>query len=85
MIRIATAEDARQHALLTSRDKSPGSATSRYAAAMYFFARGMIAAETLESYRICSPIDHEDPRGLLAARGLLADIATEEETPSCAP
>lgn len=84
MIRIATVEDARQHALLMSRDASPGSATSRYAAAMYFFARGMIAAETLEAYRVCSPIDHEDPRRLLAARRLLADIAIEEKT-SCAP
>jgi hypothetical protein len=84
MITIVTVEDARQYALLTSRHTSPGSAASRYAAAMYFFGRGMIEAETLETYRTCSPIDHEDPRGLLAARGLLAGI-TVEETTSCAP
>lgn len=82
MISIASAEDARQYASLTSADATPGAATARYAAAMYFFTRGMIAAETLEAYRICSPIDHEDPRGLLAARGLLADIAIAEEKTS---
>ena len=85
MIRIVTAEDARQHALLVSADDAPGAATSRYAAAMYFHMRGMIAAETLEAYRICSPIDHEDPRRLLEARGLLADIAIKEENRPCDP
>lgn len=62
-----TEEDRRQQGYLATPFGVPGSGRVRYAAAMYFFARGMIDAATLEAYRVCSPIDHEDPAGLIAA------------------
>ncbi len=70
MIRIETDEDARQYELLLSPGTERGVALSRYGAAMYFYARGQLTPDALEVYRICSPIDSEDPRQLLASRGL---------------
>lgn len=67
MINPKTEEDRQQQVYLAIPFGIPGSGRQRYAAAMYFFARGMIDAPTLEAYRICSPIDHEDPAGLIAA------------------
>lgn len=52
----------------------PGSGRLRYAAAMQLHRMGLISPEVLEVYRICSPQDHEDPAGLLAARGLKLDM-----------
>jgi len=46
-----------------------GSGKQRYAAAMTLFQAGEIDAQTLEIYRICSPLDHEDPAPLLTAAG----------------
>ncbi len=41
------------------------SGRSRYAAAMYFFQKGEMAAEVLEVYRICSRLDAENPLDVL--------------------
>jgi len=41
------------------------SGRARYAAAMYFYQHGEMAAEVLEVYRICSRLDAEDPVSVL--------------------
>lgn len=41
------------------------SGRARYAAAMFFYARGEMSAEVLEVYRICSRLDSEDPISVL--------------------
>ncbi len=48
----------------------PGSGRQRYGAAMALNRAGLISDAVLEVYRICSPLDAEDPGALLAARGL---------------
>lgn len=48
----------------------PGSGRLRYAAAMHLHRRGLLGDETLEVFRICAPLDAEDPAALLCARGL---------------
>lgn len=47
-----------------------GSGRVRYGAAMALYAAGQIGPEELEIFRICSPLDAEDPRALLLTRGL---------------
>lgn len=79
MIRLETAADRRHHAALTESGTVHGVATARYAAAMHFHARGMIKAETLEAFRVLSPLDAENPRLLLERLGLLPDIEVETE------
>lgn len=37
----------------------------RYAAAMTLYSHGLLDAETLEIYRICSRLDQEDPLSLM--------------------
>lgn len=49
------------------------SGRARYAAAMYFYQRGEMAAEVLEVYRICSRLDAEDPVSVLRRWRLGAD------------
>lgn len=85
MIRLVTPEDHHHYACLTQPGTADGTATARYAAAMHFFMRGMISAETLEVYRTCSPLDGEDPRNLLLTRGLAEDILLDTEEIPCAP
>ncbi|MDG4903588.1 MULTISPECIES: hypothetical protein [unclassified Mesorhizobium] len=46
------------------------SGRTRYAAAMFFFKRGEMDAETLEVYRICARLDHEDPLPIIRDRGV---------------
>lgn len=41
------------------------SGRARYAAAMFFYQHGLMDAETLEVYRICSRLDAEDPVAVL--------------------
>ncbi|MGN7733092.1 hypothetical protein [Ensifer sp. 22564] len=41
------------------------SGRARYAAAMYFYQRGLMDAETLEVYRMCSRLDAEDSSTVL--------------------
>ena len=44
----------------------PGSGRQRYAAAMTLYLAGEITEAALEVYRICSPLDGQDPVPLLA-------------------
>jgi hypothetical protein len=48
----------------------PGSGRVRYGAAMALHARGQLSEAALEVYRICSPLDAQDPAPLLAERGI---------------
>jgi hypothetical protein len=45
------------------------SGRARYAAAMFFYKRGDMSAETLEVYRICSRLDAENPLPIIRDRG----------------
>lgn len=67
-------DDLRARTDLHAALGQPGSGRLRYAAAMHFHRKGLIAPEVLEVYRTCSPQDWEDPAGLLAARGLTLDL-----------
>lgn len=58
---------------LNTQTGHPGSGRLRYAAAMTLNRAGRLSDAALEVYRICSAVDAEDPRGLLASRGLLAE------------
>jgi hypothetical protein len=64
------AEVAEQLRLVKTPLGEPWSGRTRYAAAMFFHKRGELGAETLEVYRICSRLDHEDPLAILRQRGI---------------
>jgi hypothetical protein len=64
----AAAEDAENWALVTTPLGEPWSGRTRYAAAMHFYRRGVMNAETLEVYRLCSRLDHQDPLPMLRER-----------------
>lgn len=49
------------------------SGRARYAAAMYLYQRGEMAADVLEVYRICSRLDAEDPISVLRRWRIGAD------------
>jgi hypothetical protein len=49
------------------------SGRARYAAAMFFYRRGDMNAETLEVYRICSRLDAQDPLPIIRDRGIGRD------------
>lgn len=68
-------DDAAQLEQLRTPAGIAGSGRLRYAAAMYFFARGLMSDEELEVFRICSPLDHEHPGRLLRDRGLSGSAA----------
>lgn len=65
-----TPDRAALFAALATPPGLPGSGRQRYGAAMALNRAGAISDAVLEVYRICSPLDAEDPAGLLAARGL---------------
>lgn len=71
-------EDVRQLGLLATARGEPQSGRVRYAAAMYFYQRGMLSEASLEVYRTCSVFDHEDPRPVLARCGLSSEVASIE-------
>jgi hypothetical protein len=71
-------EDRRQARLLGGGFGKPSAGRDRYAAAMYFYQRGLLSERCLEVYRTCSVIDGEDPRPVLAALGLLAEVEAIE-------
>lgn len=48
----------------------PGSGRVRYGAAMALHVRGILSEAALEVYRICSPLDAQDPVPMLAERGI---------------
>ena len=49
------------------------SGRARYAAAMFLYKRGLMNAETLEVYRLCSRLDRQDPLSLIRQRGFGKD------------
>lgn len=53
--------DRQEFANLHAPLGEPGSGRVRYAAAMYFYERGVLSATELESYRICAKDDRADP------------------------
>lgn len=63
-------EAAEQWALVNTPLGEAWSGRTRYAAAMFFFKRGEMNAETLEVYRICSRLDLEDPLPIIRDRGV---------------
>ena len=58
-------EVARNWELIAQPLGQEWSGRARYAAAMFFYARGEMSAEVLEVYRICSRLDGEDPISVL--------------------
>ena len=64
------AEAAEQWALVNTPLGEMWSGRTRYAAAMYFFKRGEMNAETLEVYRICARLDAENPLPIIRDRGV---------------
>ncbi len=67
-IPVDTAEDRQQLQLLHLPLGVRGSGMARYGAAMYFYQRGSLDAETLEAYRICFHLDFEDPEAVVRSR-----------------
>ena len=59
------AEVAENWALVNTPLGEEWSGRARYAAAMFFYLRGEMSADTLEVYRICSRLDAEDPLAIL--------------------
>lgn len=51
----------------------PWSGRARYAAAMFFYQRGWLDAETLEIYRLSSRLDGQDPLPIMRERGVGSD------------
>lgn len=51
-----------------------GSGRLRYGAAMHFNSIGLLSDAALEVFRICSPLDHEDPANLLGDLDLAHEI-----------
>lgn len=66
-------ETRRQWQLITMPPGVEWSGRVRYAAAMYFYRLGEMDAETLEVYRLCSRLDHEDPVDALKRYRIGAD------------
>ncbi|WP_027166572.1 hypothetical protein [Mesorhizobium sp. WSM3224] len=66
----AEAEAAEQWALVNTPLGEMWSGRTRYAAAMYFYKRGEMNAETLEVYRICARLDAENPLPIIRDRGV---------------
>ena len=62
------AENAENWALVDTSLGQPWSGRARYAAAMHFYQKGVMNAETLEVYRLCSRLDEQDPLPLLRER-----------------
>lgn len=61
-------DDAENWVLVDTPLGEPWSGRTRYAAAMYFHKKGQMNAETLEVYRLCARLDHQDPLPLLRER-----------------
>jgi len=61
LIEPENAEDEQQLKLLNLPLGALDSGWHRYGAAMYFYQRDKLDAETLEAYRICCNLDFEDP------------------------
>ncbi|MFA6154562.1 hypothetical protein [Mesorhizobium sp.] len=66
-------EAAEQWELVNTPLGDRWSGRTRYAAAMYFYKRGDMTAETLEVYRICARLDSENPLPIIRDRGVGKD------------
>jgi hypothetical protein len=66
-------EAAEQWALVNTPLGEEWSGRTRYAAAMFFYKRGEMSAETLEVYRICARLDAEDPLSIIRDRSVGKD------------
>lgn len=62
-------EIAENWALINTPLGEEWSGRARYAAAMFFYKRDEMSADTLEVYRVCSRLDFDDPLAILEARG----------------
>ena len=51
----------KQVTLLRTHLGIPGSGFTRYGAAMWLFQNGFMTSDILETYRICSKLDNENP------------------------
>lgn len=69
----ADREAAEQWVLVNTPLGEEWSGRARYAAAMFFYKRGEMDAETLEVYRICSRLDRQDPLPIVRDRGVGRD------------
>lgn len=67
------AEIAENWALVNAPLGEVWSGRTRYAAAMFFFKRGWMTPETLEIYRLCARLDHQDPLSIIRQRGVGAE------------
>lgn len=67
MISILTNEDHQQYQLLRSTSKAADGGEVRYAAAMYFYNRGMMNDKALEIFRGLAKEPSADPLKALAA------------------
>ena len=72
---------ARNWKLIASPLGQEWSGRARYAAAMFFYARGEMSAEVLEVYRICSRLDGEDPLDVLRRWKIGADWVERVQQP----
>ena len=77
--RARSPELRRQFALLTTPVGVSGSGMVRYGAAMFFFLRDELSAETLEIYRRCCNLDDEDPVDLARFEGIAANLPPPPE------
>lgn len=66
-------EAAEQWELVNTPLGEQWSGRTRYAAAMFFYKRGELSAETLEVYRICARLDSTDPLPIIRDRGIGQD------------
>jgi hypothetical protein len=64
---------AKNWALVNTPLGQDWSGRARYAAAMFFYKRGEMNAETLEVYRICARLDAQDPLAIIRDRGVGED------------
>lgn len=64
------AEIAEQWALVNTPLGEEWSGRTRYAAAMFFYKRGEMNAETLEVYRLSARLDWQDPLPIIRDRGV---------------
>ena len=67
------AEAAENWALINTPLGEPWSGRTRYGAAMFFYKRNEMTAETLEVYRICARLDSENPLPIIRDRGVGKD------------
>ncbi|MCO5063790.1 MAG: hypothetical protein M9924_05165 [Rhizobiaceae bacterium] len=72
-------EEAENWWLVLSPVGEAWSGRARYAAAMYFYRRGEMNAETLEVYRLSSRLDNQDPLSIIRERGIGKDWLTKVE------